>query len=489
MIKQLQNIEMSQLLRIDLNAFIHRCFLELNPSAQYHPNWHIELIASKLTEVKDGKCKRLIINIPPRNMKSICASVAFPAWLLGHNPSLNIITASYGQELSSKLAMDSRNIMQTAWFQEAFPGTRLSSTKNAMHDFRTTEHGGRMSTSVGGVITGRGAEILIIDDPMKPEDALSDSQREAANKWFDSTAYSRLNDKKTGAIIIIMQRLHLNDLVGHVLEREGWDVVSLPAIAEVETTHTYNTVVGPKTIFRRVNEPLHAAREPLELLLQMKQTITEFHFAGQYQQSPVPAGGAIIKAEWLNHLEPHQFPAAYDYHLLSWDTASKATEVADFSVCTVWGIKGRKYYLIDVWRKRVTYPELKQAAIDLACQYKPRTILIEDKSSGMALIQDLAHMQIYGVQAVTPITQKVVRLYEQADMFKSGSVNLPVKASWLDTYVHELISFPVTKHDDQVDSTTQALAHLKTNYPGSGIYEHYRREYEKKMGHIPENAY
>lgn len=208
------------LLRGDFYGFIHRSFCELNPQTPFRPNWHVELIAAELERCRGGETKRLIINVPPRSLKSHCASVAFPAYLLGHNPSAQIIAVSYAQELANKHAMDCRAVMTSSWYQDLFP-TRLSPLRQAVHDFVTTQQGFRLSTSVGGVLTGRGADYIIIDDPLKPEEALSASQRTAVNDWYDHTLYSRLNDKQNSCVILIMQRLHEDDLVGHLLGSEA----------------------------------------------------------------------------------------------------------------------------------------------------------------------------------------------------------------------------------------------------------------------------
>ena len=193
------------------------------------------MIATKLEAVRKGLIKRLIINLPPRGLKSHCASIVFPAWYLGHDPTGQIICASYGQDLADKFARDCRTIMMAEWYRRIFR-TRLAN-RQAVADFTTTEQGVRMSTSVGGVLTGRGADLIIIDDPLKPDEALSQTQRKAVNDWYDNTLLSRLNDKTNGRIIIIMQRLHQDDLVGHVLGKEDWDVLSFPAIAERDETH------------------------------------------------------------------------------------------------------------------------------------------------------------------------------------------------------------------------------------------------------------
>src|SRR5271167_4807676 len=230
---ELSGREYQTILRSDLGYFAQRCFCELNPQAPFLPNWHIEVIAAKLAEVRQGKIRRLIINLPPRHLKSLMASIAFPAWCLGHDPSAQILSVSYAQDLADKLARDCRSIMMSPWYRRIFPA-RLARHRQAVQEFITTRQGYRLATSTGGVLTGRGADIIVIDDPLKPEEALSKALRQACNEWFLHTLYSRLNDKRHGVIVIIMQRLHEDDLVGHVLAQEPWEVLSFPAIAETD---------------------------------------------------------------------------------------------------------------------------------------------------------------------------------------------------------------------------------------------------------------
>jgi hypothetical protein len=256
---KLPQAEYQFILRRDLTSFIERSFYELNPQTGFIAGPHIEMMAAKLEACRQGKIRRLIINLPPRNLKSHCVSIAFVAWWLGHNPAGHVICASYGQDLADKLARDCRTVMLGSWYQQLFP-TRLSS-RRAVHDFTTTAQGTRLATSVGGVLTGRGADLILIDDPLKPDDALSEPRRKAVNEWYDNTLLSRLNDKATGCIIIIMQRLHQDDLVGHVLEQEPWDVLSFPAIAEQGETHVIESVLGTRLFTRRAGEALHPARD------------------------------------------------------------------------------------------------------------------------------------------------------------------------------------------------------------------------------------
>jgi hypothetical protein len=253
--------EYQSLLRHDFMGFVERSFYELNPETSFISGPHIEAIAAKLEACRLGKIKRLIINLPPRNLKSHCTSIAFAAWFLGHDPSRHVICASYGQDLADKLARDCRTVMNSSWYKRLFR-TRLSD-RQAVHDFMTTAQGTRLATSVGGVLTGRGADLILIDDPQKPDEALSETRRNAVNEWYDNTLMSRLNSKADGCIVIIMQRLHQDDLVGHVLEQGNWDVLSLPAIAEVDETHVIETPYGRRLFVRKEGEALHPERESL----------------------------------------------------------------------------------------------------------------------------------------------------------------------------------------------------------------------------------
>jgi predicted phage terminase large subunit-like protein len=457
--------EYEAILRRDLMSFIERSFYELNPQARFSSSPHLEVMASRLEACRHLKTRRLIVNQPPRSLKSHAVSVAYPAWLLGHNPAIQIICASYGQDLADKHARDCRTLMMTDFYKRLFPRTRLSPEKQAINEFMTTAQGFRLSTSVGGVLTGRGADVIILDDPLKPDEALSETRRNAVNAWYDNTLVTRLNNKQTGTIIVVMQRLHQDDLVGHVMDQEAWDVLSFPAIAQEDEDYLIESLLGERRFRRKVGEALQPQREPLSTLKDIRETIGEYNFQSQYQQDPVPVGGAIVKSEWLRYYSPEERPASFSLVFQSWDTANKSGELNDFSVCTTWGVFDRHYYLLHVFRKRLNYPDLKRAVREQAREHKADKILIEDKASGTQLIQDSKAEGLYGIEAYEPLpgSDKVVRLYSQTAEFESGRVLLPRSAHWLDEYVRELTAFPGSKYDDQVDSTTQAIDHLKKN--------------------------
>jgi predicted phage terminase large subunit-like protein len=475
--------EYHTLLRQDFSSFAARCFHELNPQTEFAMNWHVQVIAAKLTAVRQGKIRRLIINLPPRHLKSLMASIAFPAWCLGHDPSAQILCVSYAQDLSDKLARDCRTIMMSPWYRQIFP-TRLAPHRQAVQEFITTRQGYRLASSTGGVLTGRGADIILIDDPLKPEEALSEAQRKAANEWYDHTLYSRLNDKRHGAIVIIMQRLHEDELVGHVLAQEGWEVLSFPAIAEADEVHRIETIWGAQCFRRRQGEALHPDREPLETLDRIRRTIGEYNFAGQYQQSPAPLGGGLVKVEWFKRYGEKDRPERFDRIVQSWDTANKATELSDFSVCTTWGVRGKDLFLLGLFRQRLEYPALKRAVRELRSLFGANEVLIEDKASGTQLIQELITDGCYGVTRYQPTCDKIMRVHAQTAMIENF-VYIPEAAPWLAEYLHELMVFPNGKHDDQVDSTAQFLDWFKKPYPGQGIFEFYRMRAERRQN--PEN--
>jgi predicted phage terminase large subunit-like protein len=459
----LSHAEYEFILQRDLMSFVERSFYELNPQAEFFRGFHIEAMAAKLEACRLGHIKRLIVNLPPRSLKSHCVSVAFPGWLLGHDPSIQIICASYGQDLADKHARDSRTLMASSFYKRLFPTTRLSLDRQAVNDFLTTAQGFRMATSVGGVLTGRGSDFIIVDDPQKPDEALSETRRKSVNDWYDNTLLSRLNSKETGVIIIVMQRLHEDDLVGHVLEQGRWEVLSLPAIAEEDETHVLESPLGRRVVTRKQGEALQPERESKATLISMRETIGSYNFASQYQQSPVPLGGAMVKTDWLRYYEPNDLPERFSSVVQSWDTANKSGELNDYSVCTTWGVYDRRYYLLDILRMRLNYPALKRAVREQARRHKPNRIVIEDKASGTQLIQDLKNDGVFGIEPFEPLPHcdKIVRLHAQTAEFERGGVLLPRFAPWLADYVRELTSFPGSKYDDQVDSTTQALEYLR----------------------------
>jgi predicted phage terminase large subunit-like protein len=392
-----------------------------------------------------------------------------------------VICASYAQDLADKLAGDCRSLMLSKAYQELFPATLAATRRQAVHDFATAKNGFRLATSVGGVLTGRGAQFIVIDDPLKPDEALSKAQRQAVNDWYEHTLVSRLNDKRDGCIILIMQRLHEDDLVGHVLQQGGWRILKFPAIAEENENHVVETPFGRRIFARQESEVLHSEREPIEVLAQMREVQGEYNFAGQYQQAPAPLGGGLVKAEWYKTYTQNDQPAKFEMIFQSWDTANKPTELSDYSVCSTWGVNANHLYLLHIYRKRVGYPELKRAVRDQAEAFCPQTILIEDKASGTQLIQELIDDQVHSIKRYVPTMDKIMRMHSITSTIENGFVYLPDKAAWLGEYLHELTMFPKAKNDDQADSTSQALDWFKSSVRGGyGLLDYAKQESDRR---------
>lgn len=473
--------EYNAALRQDLLAFIHRFFLELHHNDKFLPNWHLHVLVDALMEVYDGKTNRLILNLPPRSLKSFAVSVAFVAYWLGHRPNAKIICASYGQDLASKLARDCRLILTSSTYRTLFPAFHL--TQNAADEMETNQGGFRMATSVNGVLTGRGCDLFILDDILKPDDALSDAIRKRTNEWFFNSAYSRLNNKNEGIFIVVSQRTHEEDLTGVLMAQGGWKVLSLPAIAPEHRAFVVKTKFGTFNHTWHGGEALHANRESIESLEATRRVVGEYNFAGQYLQSPAPLDGGMVKLAWFKRYDLDHPPVAGEI-IQSWDTANKPNEMNDFSVCTTWLLADKCFFLRNVFRKQLDYPGLKRAALEQAAQFKPTHIVIEDKSSGTSLIQELRESGL-PVRSYTPKDNKIMRLNSQSAYIESGRVYVPEQAHWLGEYLHEMTIFPNGKFDDQVDSTSQMLAWSTERFPGWGLLKYYQERAAEGASHGP----
>lgn len=446
-----------ELLRNDFVGFAHRAFRELYPQRQFEFNWHIEVIAEKLEAVRRGKIKRLIINVPPRNLKSYLGSIALPAYFLGHNPSSEVLCASYGELPAKNFAVDCRSLMLSPFYEGLFE-TRLSEDRQAAEEFKTTGGGARRGFSIHGSILSTGADLIVIDDPIKVEDALSETLRDKVNSLFDSSIDTRLN-RDSGAIVIIMQRLHHNDLCGHVQKSEtAWEVLALPAIAERDELREVRTPYGPRLFGRKKGKAIQPQRQSEVSLRQKQKDKGSRTFDAQYQQKPHGAEGAIVDREWLAFYDKNSRPPEFEVRLQSWDTGVKSGETNSFSCCTTWGIRDRKYYLLSVFREQLDFRQLKQKAIALAQEHNPSKILIEGESLGRPLFSEMekdypAELMLVGSQS------KEQRLTAQSNVFESGRVLISREIDGIDAYIEELTTFPDSDFSDQVDSTTQALSY------------------------------
>jgi len=450
------------LVRRSFEAFIAKAWPWITGGEPIKWNWHIEAIAWQLENVASGELRRLIAAIPPRYGKSKIVSVIWVAWMLGQDPSQNFVCVSYSNELSGKLARDCLAIMQAPWYREVFPKTLISSKRSASGDFETTAGGGRLATSVTGTLTGRGGDIIILDDVIKPSDANSETARNSVNNWYQSTLESRLNDKGAGAIILVMQRLHENDIAGMLIDAGGWHLLKLPAIA---TEDEIIPLTRGRLHQRKVGDLLHPEREPADVLDRLKEAIGSATFAAQYQQEPVPASGNTFKRQWFKSFDLSKAAPRRGTIVQSWDTASKDNPHNDWSVCVTARVLGKDIYILDVQRGRLQIPDLKDRAIAIARQHMADVLLIEDHASGTQLLQILASESPRGVPSpisCRPESDKISRALGVAAMIEGGRVHLPIEAPWLADFLRELLGFPNSRFDDQVDALSQLLGWART---------------------------
>lgn len=444
--------------RQHLSAFLDRTFREVSPADKVEISWYLQAVAYHLELCSRREIRRLIINIPPRHGKSISASVAFVAWMLGHDPTERVVAVSYAADLALKFARDTKRVMETRWYQEVFPAARLGG-RAATHDFETTKRGSRYTTSIDGALTGLGGNVFVIDDPNPASDAHSAAGRQKVIEWYQNTLVSRANNARRSVIIVVQQRVHVDDLSGYLLENEAgdWTHLNLPAIAARDE----RIAIRPNFWHeRRVGDLLDPIREDHATLAQRRRSMTSQTFSAQYQQEPVPDDGEIVKWSWFKRYTAQLSVETGDRYVQSWDTASKAGELNDFSVCTTWLIKGRDYYLMDVWRGRVTFPDLKRQVYIQAQRWGIDVLLIEDKGSGTQLIAQLQEEdndRLPRPIARVPKEDKVTRMAAQTAWIEQGHVHLPPERSWLATFQSEILQFPNGKHDDQVDSVSQFL--------------------------------
>lgn len=416
----------------------------------YRDERHHRLIARKLEQVERGEIKRLIIEVPPRHGKSELASTRFPAWYLGRNPTRQIIHTMYEQGMAEDFGRKVRNQLSDPYFQAIFPGVGLSKDSTAAKRFNTTAGGVYTAVGMGGAVTGRGAHVFLIDDPLKGRaQADSETIREGQKDWYRSVAYTRL--MPGGAIVLVLTHWHEDDLAGWLMREhaaENWEVVKLPAIAEKDD------LLG-----RTSGEALWPSDYPVDRLMGIKAAIGSREWSALYQQRPVPQEGGIVKLGWFGRYD--EPPANLRRRIQSWDTASKKQEIHDWSACTTWAETLSNWCITNGLRKKMEYPELKRVVISHAMAENPDAILIEDKGHGTALIQDLRESTRLPVIPVMPCGDKVLRMSTQSPLIESGRVLLPRFASWLVDFEADLCTFPLGAHDDYTDTVSQALDYLR----------------------------
>jgi len=448
-------------LKKDFPAFFSKAFKHLNPSTNLTHNWHIDCLSEYLMACFDRDLKRLIINIPFRMLKSSLASIAFPAWGLGNDPSLKFMCVSYADTLSTDLSVRSRQLVESDWYQQTFPDLKLLKDQNQKTRFDTTKNGYRYSTSTGGGAIGMGANFLIVDDYLSSRMARSDQERETALLSFNPAFKTRLNNQNDDVIIVIEQRLHERDLTGMLLKEGGYEHLCLQGKFESRKTFSFGNF--NKTV--EEGELLQENRLSEKILGELKVSLGSQDYAAQIQQNPMAEGGNIVKLHWFKRYSAALLEAMeFETIVVSCDTAYQPTQLSDPTCFGAWGIKNNKAYLLDLLNENLSYPDIERKLISFLEKHKPDWTLIENKASGQSLIQTLNRDGRFAVKKIDISSakgNKIVRLHNVSAMVEAGICFLPERGEWLFDYENQMTKFPNSEKADMVDMTSQFLEWLK----------------------------
>jgi predicted phage terminase large subunit-like protein len=456
-----------------LAGFVGGAWKIVEPMTVFSPNWHIDAICHHLEAVSAGEIRRLLINIPPRHMKSLAVSVMWPAWAWTRKPHLRFLTASYGQGLAERDATKSRDLIRSPWYQARWPDVRLKGDVNRTARYENTSTGHRIATSVGGMATGEGGDVLILDDPHKAEEVTSDTYRTKVLTWHDAAWAHRWNDPTTGVSVTVMQRLHEKDLSGHVLESGEWTHLCLPA--RYERRHPFVWPDDPRTEEGELLWPDHM---PEIELGKVEAQMTSFRAAGQLQQRPAAQEGEMLKRGWWRFYDPdllddgneHLLPR-FTHVVMSWDTSLKDRAKNDYVAGQAWGVYQADRYLLRLFHSRVNFQGTKTAIREMrewALRKWPgasHRVLIENAASGPDAIEQLKR-EIDGVVKVVAEGSKEQRVEAAAPALESGNILVPgarmpdmdvgyVAPAWVQELIEECSVFPNGQHDDQVDAWSQ----------------------------------
>jgi predicted phage terminase large subunit-like protein len=469
--------EQEALYRSSLRSFVGAAWGVVEPATVFVANWHIDAICDHLQAASRGEIRRLLINVPPRHMKSLAVSVFWPAWIWTWAPHTRFLTASYGANLAERDAIRSRDLLRSPWYRQHWPALELKGDVNRTNRYENTATGHRIATGVGGEATGEGGDVIIIDDPHKLEEALSDTARARVIDWHDGTLASRLNDPKIGVEVVVMQRLHERDLAGHLLERGGWEHLCLPA--RYERTHPFCWPDDPRV---HDGELLWAAHIPEAELASIEQTMGSFRAAGQLQQRPAPNEGELLKRGWWQFYDPSYLNddklamlPKFTHIVSSWDTAFENKTTSDYVVGQIWGISGPDRYLLYSYRRhtnlRGTIDAMRHAYrwAEERWPNAAHTILIEKSANGAEIVSELKR-ELPGVLPITVSNDKITRAIAAAPAVEAGNVYLPGHTApetaagyhapdWVASFIEEAATFPHGRYDDQVDAFSQAINH------------------------------
>ena len=495
--KQLMDLDRTEC-EDSLYIFLRHAWKFIDPSP-WKDGWPIEAVAEHLQAVVDGEIKRLIINIPPRMGKSSITSVALPAWTWAQpnrsptsGPNVQFLHASYANQLSLRDSVKSRRLIESPWYQSLW-GERfkLNSDQNTKSRFSNDQGGERLITSIGAAVTGEGGSIIVVDDPNAANEAFSEATIQSTIDWWDGTMSTRLNDAKTGAYVIIQQRLAEDDLTGHILSKDSGEWTHLCLPMRYEPDRAFITSIGWKDPRSVPNELLWPERFGDKEVAALEKQLGPFAAAGQLQQRPEPAGGGVIKREWWQLWPENAFPPM-DYIIASLDTAYTTKTTNDYSAMSVWGVftgdtvaqstrvidsndramyvereyveGAPKVMLMHAWQERLELHELVEKVARTAKALKIDKLIVENKAAGHSVAQEIRRLygnESFAVQLYDPKSQdKLSRLYSIQHLFAEGLIFAPDRA-WAETVITQVGQFPKGKHDDLVDTVSMSLRHLR----------------------------
>ncbi len=467
--------------RNNLSEFIRRVFSIIDPVSDYRHNWHIDLIAEYLRACERREIKRLIINIPPRFLKSISCSVAFPAWLMGHNASEKVTCISYSHTLAATHSNNTKAVINSDWYKAMFPETIL--TKENETALETSKRGHRLCTSTGGVLTGLGGNFIILDDPLSLQQAQSMRERDKANVWMDSLS-TRLDDKKTGVIIVIMQRLHAMDTTGYLLDKGGWEHLKIPLTAEED--HIYH--MGSVTKEIKEGDLLHPDMFGEEEVEVAKRDLKAYAFSGQYQQNPAPTGGGEFVLEWIQYYKGKLDNSGLNVYIMV-DPANAKKKTSDYtSMCVVGLGADKNIYILDWIRDRLNLREREDRLFALHEKWKPKYVIME-KYGLMADADNMREAMNYRnyrftITEVGGTMSKIDRILRLQPYFYDGRIWFPdkiIKANYegkpvdlVDEFINtEYLLFPIASHDDMLDSLSRLFDAPSLVWPGEQSFNYY----------------
>jgi predicted phage terminase large subunit-like protein len=478
-----QRIQYRASLEANFSTFVKAAWHVIRPGVELKWSWHYDLISEHLTLVYERKCRRLRVNMPPRTLKSIMVTVMFPVWVWTKQSTHNFATASYSGELSTEHSVLRRNLIESDWFKGLW-GDKvwLAEDQNQKAKYKNNSQAQMIATSVGGTATGLGGDTLILDDGMKPEEAPSEVIRASAHSWFDGTWSTRLNDPSTGAMIVVEQRTHELDISGTL--SDGWTLLVLPLEAETEERWVFP--ISGRVIERRPGDILQPERFPAAVVENLKRK--RLVWAGQYQQHPSPLEGNMIKRSEVRYyggrdpitgaVDP-PLPDRFDTVVISADCSFKDLKTSDYVCVGAIGAQGPNRYIFTVVLKHLDLPATGVEIKRQRATYGARTVLVEDKANGPAVIKELRR-EISGVVEINPEGGKVSRFFAMCGEWQAGNWFVDRTAAWTEPFVDSITKFPTGAYDDDCDMVSQAATWLQQNNQTYGLID-YMKQLDKEV--------